>query len=142
MLSPRWANIVLAGTGLVVFLTFLVIVVAGPNLSSAVTEVKKGNDAATCRSQFSAAVTDARTALDGAKTDVVSAEFDGMVAGLVAKNTQGLQAAVIAGENAKREASHWKAEVDAANNAYQRLLRLEVTDHAAFTDLCDRGPSR
>jgi hypothetical protein len=137
LLAPKWANALLIGTGIVVFLTLVLVGWGGPKIFSSTNQVKDGNDAATCRASFSARVTDARTHLDDARADLTEAQFDGLVAATVTPDNAGLFAAIARGNHAKTLMGIWQRRTLDANASYQRLI---ASDRAAFKRMCEDGP--
>ncbi len=102
--------------------------------------VKEGNDAATCRAQFSGVITDARTNLDDARADIQKATYVGLKAATVAKDPALLASSTKVGDAATVRAAHWQAETLKANDRYQKLLTAEVEDNDQFVALCKQGP--
>lgn len=134
----QWASLVVCGILLLMVLFTMLFSLASKNSANA---VKGGNDAATCRSQFSARVTDARTNLDNARAEVNVAQFDGLVAATIESNDDALAAAIKRGRDASKLIAEWQAKASQANEAYQNLLSAEVEDHPQFEKLCREGPT-
>lgn len=131
------ASLAVCGILLVMVVFTLLFTVASKNSANA---VKDGNDAATCRSQFSGVITDTRTNLDNARASVNVAQFDGLVAATVNRDDVRLEAAVKRGQAASRSIAKYQRQAAKANAAYQELLRAEVSDRVRFERMCGRGP--
>jgi hypothetical protein len=131
------ASLAVCGILLLMVLFTMLFSLASKNSANA---VKQGNDAATCRGQFSGRVTDARSNLDDARAQLVIQQFDAEVAGLVNRDPAALAAAVARGKAAEKVIGQRRVEARAANDRYQALLHAEVTDHVHFEAMCERGP--
>lgn len=107
-------------------------IIAGKNNTDA---VLRGNDFATCRSQFGAVLTDARNATDDARdqvfVDIVTAIQSGRSDPAA---TQALLNASVSNLNDKREGRN------VANDDYQAALQLSKDDPTEFLRQCAALP--
>lgn len=106
---------------------------------AAAVEVRKGNDAAACRSEFNGRIVDVRADLDDARAAHQQAIGDGLRAAFE-DDKRSYVLAVARADEARTEISAGRLRSTAANDEYQALLAAQNADRAEFVKMCEAGP--
>lgn len=99
-------------------------------------DTQRSNQAASCRGQFSAQVTDARTLREDASAQLLIALAE-QASGALA----GVEVSPDAFTAARQQLIGSKSIADQANTTYQFLIAAERDSPAAFRRLCQQGPA-
>lgn len=109
------------------------------DVASIVRAIVDGNEAAACRSSFSAAVTDANAELNVANGELLIVVTQGLTAS-VAKDEEAYLRAKSRAEDVSERINHARLRIAVANGRFQGVIAAQARSRAAFDKLCANPP--